>query len=181
MDFKTNAEKIISYGRHVSVVLMLAVSIVGVTEIKSVRLELNSTTAELGRIGAKADKAIAIFAKSETDAVASRVVDLVSLKDVLHDCSADNSDVTCTFTNPHDKAIVTCFVGTAERTGSTISVHTIVACTGRMEPRSTSTVRVPFEGARVSHICPRDGYPSLPDWDKCEFRVSLPTNENTRR
>jgi len=93
-------------------------------------------------------------------------------KSVINNCYADNSNVTCTVTNVRRDPITTCLRGklTQKKEGG-VSMHSLVICTGRLEPRQTRTTAAPWMGGFARDLCystDRWGNDVL-DWQACSF------------
>jgi hypothetical protein len=98
----------------------------------------------------------------------------VDARSTAHNCYADNSNVSCTITNPGTEAITTCIVGKLkQKKASGVSLSSLVMCTGRLGPRETRNVSSPWTGGFARDICnsaDRWGNEVL-DWAACSFDV----------
>jgi hypothetical protein len=102
-------------------------------------------------------------------AQASTLVDLMATP---HTCLANNSETTCTVTNPTSAPISTCFRGTiTQKKARGVHLSSMVGCTGRIGPYESRTVSVPWSGGFARDVCSstnRFGTEML-DWEQCEF------------
>jgi hypothetical protein len=176
-------EKFLSVGRDVSVFGVAVLLYAQSAQIGNIFAQARNVASDLSRISTKHDKIADLVKETSTvvDAVrVQRESKLVKFDELLHECEASNSEATCVITNLNEYAVTTCFVGTITRKDSSMKIHTMIGCTGRMEPRSTVKVSAPFHRARANYLCPREGLSSFPDWDKCDFSVAVPSTDNVK-
>jgi hypothetical protein len=96
----------------------------------------------------------------------------VDLRATLHTCLANNSETSCTITNPTSAPISTCFRGTiTQKKARGVHLSSMIGCTGRISPFESRTVSVPWSGGFAKDVCSstnRFGTEML-DWDVCDF------------
>jgi hypothetical protein len=103
---------------------------------------------------------------------AAQTTPVVDLRATPHTCLANNSETTCTVTNPTDAAFATCFRGTiTQKKARGVHLSSLVGCTGRIAPHESRTVSVPWSGGFAKDVCSssnRFGTEML-DWEVCDF------------
>lgn len=96
----------------------------------------------------------------------------VDADNIVHNCLANNSDVSCTITNQTEEAVETCVVGKLKQTeGGDSSLSSLVICTGRLAPHETKNLSSPWLHGFAKDIChstDRFGDKVL-DWSVCRF------------
>lgn len=94
----------------------------------------------------------------------------VSTRDVVSNCYAFNDRFECTVTNVKDEPIAACWVGRLAQKQGGGTMSSIPLCTGRVGPRQTRQVSVPWQRGNAKDICNSPGRfgPEL-DWDVCTF------------
>jgi hypothetical protein len=103
---------------------------------------------------------------------ATQAFTLVDLRTTPHTCLANNSETSCTVTNPTSAPISTCFRGTiTQKKARGVHLSSMVGCTGRITPYESRTVSVPWSGGFAKDVCSstnRFGTEML-DWEVCDF------------
>jgi len=95
----------------------------------------------------------------------------VDPKNTRHDCRAFNDRFDCTVTNLEDEAVTTCLTGHLAQKDGGGSMASNPLCVGRLRPRETRQVSVPWRRGNAIDICNSPGRFSGRelDWDKCDF------------
>ncbi len=109
--------------------------------------------------------------KVEAQLVKQQTSTWTPAKDILHNCLASNDQATCTVTNMRDEAITTCVRGVlTKRDAAGASLSSLPMCTGRLAPRETRTVSVPWSGGFARDLCSKKTYyGETLDWEQCRF------------
>ncbi|MBX3186554.1 MAG: hypothetical protein KF819_06050 [Labilithrix sp.] len=109
----------------------------------------------------------------EKELVQQRTSVWVSAKEVLYNCLASNDQATCTVTNMREDPITTCVRGVlTKREASGASLSSLPMCTGRLAPRETRTVSVPWSGGFARDLCSKKTYyGETLDWEQCRFNT----------
>jgi hypothetical protein len=102
---------------------------------------------------------------------ATTAVKWVRSRDTANNCYATNQRFECTVTNAREEAIEACFVGILSQKKGGGSMRSFPLCTGRIAPRETREVSVPWERGSASDICNKLTYGDtrVLDWDSCDF------------
>jgi len=95
----------------------------------------------------------------------------VSADDALHNRLATNDAATCTVTNVRDEPITTCVRAVlSKREAGGATLNSLPMCTGRLGPRETRTVSVPWVGGFARDLCNKKTYyGETLDWEQCRF------------
>jgi hypothetical protein len=90
---------------------------------------------------------------------------------VPNNCYANNSDISCTFTNNRAYPVATCVQGTlSPNDASGVRLVSLPMCTGKLMPAETRTVSAPWVGGFAKDLCYRENaYGKTLDWAKCKF------------
>jgi len=125
----------------------------------------------------------AISAKADTAALRAAMIDVaaavrsttavtwVRARDTANNCHATNQSFECVITNASDQPIEACFVGVlAQKKGGGI-MKSFPLCTGRVAPRETREVSVPWARGSAADICNKLTYGDnrILDFDACDF------------
>lgn len=122
-------------------------------------------------------KAASDFATLERDIQAVRdevrvgnAVSWVATRDVISNCHAFNDRFECSVTNVKDQPVAACWVGKLAQKEGGGSMSSTPLCTGRVGPRETLQVSVPWSRGHAKDICSSSGRfgPEL-DFSVCEF------------
>lgn len=121
----------------------------------------------------------ASVARVEHEVEQQRASTWVAANGVLHNCLATNDSATCTVTNVRDEPITTCVRGVlTKRDGGRAPLSSLPMCTGRLGPRETRTISVPWSGGFARDLCSKKSfYGETLDWQQCDFStepVDLP-------
>jgi hypothetical protein len=97
----------------------------------------------------------------------------VRARDTANDCYARNQTFECTVTNATDEAIEACFVGVLAQKKGGGTMRSFPLCTGRVAPRETRQVSVPWERGTAADICNKLVYGDnkILDFDACDFNT----------
>lgn len=97
----------------------------------------------------------------------------VRANDTANSCHARNQTFECVVTNASDRAIEACFVGVLSQKKGGGTMRSFPACTGRIAPRESREVSVPWERGSASDICNKLVYGDnrVLDFDACDFTI----------
>jgi hypothetical protein len=95
-------------------------------------------------------------------------------RDVANSCFANNSEVTCTFTNREATPVTTCVQGLlSPREANGVRLQSLPICSGKLMAAETRTVAAPWVGGMADDVCYSENhYGKRLDWSKCKFSTA---------
>lgn len=112
----------------------------------------------------------------------SQATNWIDEKHTVNNCHADNEGVTCTITNVLSSPITTCLEGSIRQKKATgLALKSLLMCTGRLAPRETRTMSVPWLGGFAKDLCNKENqFGQILDFSECTFDtagIDLPAIE----
>jgi hypothetical protein len=95
----------------------------------------------------------------------------VHARDTANNCRATNQRFECTVTNATDQPVEACLAGTLAQKKGGGTMRSFPLCTGRIAPRETREISVPWERGSAADICNKLTYGDtrVLDFDACDF------------
>ena len=113
----------------------------------------------------------AALADASTAVRAASAVTWARGRDTMHNCEATNQRFKCAVTNTADQPVEACFLGVLAQKRGAGTLRSFPLCTGRVAPRETRSLSVPWESGSADDICNKlvFGSTKVLDFDACDF------------
>jgi hypothetical protein len=93
-----------------------------------------------------------------------------ALGDIKHECVANMTEVTCSFTNLTDETATACGQGVLiAKEAAGVRLYSGALCSGPILPKQTLSKSTYWDGGRANDVC--RGASGYLDWQKCDFTV----------